>query len=260
MIKTIIFVLLLLVLIPTTTLAWDDCPSSEVLCEGKCGLFVDTDSDGICDHSQLAPEDRNNNIIIDTETMEEEVHDLISGKDLKTKTVDEIAGIYRIDKTKYAKELPEYYGVNIKTTDSFQFLQDNYAVEPSIAKDIAVSIKTGQQVVISESGDNKSKRNYHLLSISLSLLLLYFISYILSKKKIISPVNHKKIWNILLFVTFLISGVLGILLVIKINFGIAIPLPFNILFWHVEIGIAMFVICIFHIIERQGYFKNILKF
>ena len=97
---------------------------------------------------------------------------------------------------------------------------------------------------------------YHLLLISLFLVLLYFISHILSKKKIISTFNHRKIWNILLLITFLISGLLGILLVIKINFDIAFSLPFNILFWHVEAGIAMFAISIFHILWHWPYFKN----
>jgi len=98
---------------------------------------------------------------------------------------------------------------------------------------------------------------YHLIPISLILILLYLITHILSKKKIISTINHRKIWNILLLISFLISGLLGILLIIEINFGIAIPLFFNILFWHVEIGIVMFIICIFHIIERWNYFKNL---
>ena len=185
MIKKIIFALLVLILIPTAVLAWNDCPSGEVLCEGKCGQFIDTDNDGICDHSQPAPKDRN--------------------------------------------------------------------------KEIAASIKTEQGTAISESNNNKNKKIYHLLPISLFLILMYIISHILSKKKIISIVSHRKTWNMLLLITFLISAIPGILLVIKINFGITIPLPFNILFWHVEAGIAMTVISIFHIIWHWAYFKNVFR-
>ena len=112
---------------------------------------------------------------------------------------------------------------------------------------------------IQEINNEQDKITYHLLPISLILILLYFITHILSKKKIISIVNHRKIWNILLLITFLISGILGILLVIKINFGIAIPLPFNVLFWHVEVGIAMFVISIFHTFWHWTYFKNLFR-
>jgi len=47
-----------------------------------------------------------------------------------------------MDAAEYAKELSEYHRINIKPTDSFQLLHDNYGVEPSVAKDIAVSTKT----------------------------------------------------------------------------------------------------------------------
>ena len=109
------------------------------------------------------------------------------------------------------------------------------------------------------TNNKQSAVTYHLAPISLFLILLYFITHILSKKKIISVVNHRKIWNILLLISFLISGLLGILLVIKINFGIAISLPFNALFWHVEAGIAMFMISIFHTFWHWAYFKNMFK-
>ena len=67
------------------------------------------------------------------------------------------------------------------------------------------------------------------------------------------------IWNIFLLITFLIPGILGILMVMKINFGMVMPLPFDLLFWHVEIGIAMFVISIFHIYYHKNYFLKMLK-
>jgi len=260
--KKIIFVLAVLaifsVVLPATALAWDDCPSGKIndAYPGDCNKYVDTDKDGICDHSQPAPEDRSS-AVTNAETTEEEIHDLISGQELKTKTVNEIAQLYKIDPNEFAKALSDHYKVNIKSTDYFQFLRDNYAVEPSVSKDIAVSIRTKQPLVISESDNSKAKKNYDLVPISLFLILLYVISHILSKKNIISIGNHRKIWNILLLATFLASGILGILLVIKINFGIAIPLPFNILFWHVEAGMAMVAISIFHILWHWAYFKNL---
>jgi len=123
----------------------------------------------------------------------------------------------------------------------------------------AQTTKSGSQIDATEANNKENKGVYHLLPISLLLILLYSISHILSKKKIISIVNHRKIWNILLLITFLISGILGILLILRINFGWIIPLPFNILFWHVEVGIAMFAISIFHISWHWTYFKNILR-
>lgn len=182
--KKIIFILFLLISIPTLSLAWDDCPKDEVDCPspGDCNRYIDVDNDEICDHSQPAPEDRDVEII-NTQAREDE--NLIAN-------------------------------------------------------------------------NKQNKMTYHLVPISLILVLLYFITHILSKRKIISIVNHRKIWNILLLISFLISGLLGILLIIEINFGIKFPLPFNSLFWHVEVGIAMFVISIFHTFWHWGYFKRMV--
>ena len=48
------------ILIPGTVFAWDDCPKGLVddPYPGECARYIDTDNDGICDHSQPAPEDR----------------------------------------------------------------------------------------------------------------------------------------------------------------------------------------------------------
>ena len=180
--KKIVFVLLL-ILIPAITLAWDDCPYNKTDCPrpGICNKYIDTDNDKICDRSQPAPKNRNIEII------------------------------------------------NAQETNDKNLIINN----------------------------KQNKMTYHLVPISLILILLYFITHILSKKKIISVVNHRKIWNVLLLVSFLVSGILGILLVIEINFGIRISSPFNILFWHVETGITMFAISIFHTLWHWAYFKNL---
>jgi len=105
-----------------------------------------------------------------------------------------------------------------------------------------------------------STRNYNFLPISLILIFFYALSSFLVKKKVISLVNNRKIWNFFLFITFLISGILGILWVIRLDFRWRISLPFSILFWHTEIGIVMIVISVFHIIWHWPYFKKIFKF
>ncbi|CEG12242.1 conserved membrane hypothetical protein [groundwater metagenome] len=202
--KKIIFALLLLVLLPATVFAWNDCHFGKVNCTypGDCNRYIDTDNDGICDYSQPAPENRINNATDNLTT------DNLTNKTNKTNTSAK-------------SEMP---GITEKPAE-----------RPA------------------------AKETYHLLPVSLLSILLYFISYILSKKNVISIATHRKIWNILLLVTFFISGLSGILLIIKIDFGTMIPLPFDILFWHVEAGIAMVVISIFHILWHWQYFKNALK-
>ncbi len=57
---TTVIIILGFILIPKTVFAWDDCPKGLVNdpYPGECPRYVDTDDDGICDHSQPAPEDR----------------------------------------------------------------------------------------------------------------------------------------------------------------------------------------------------------
>jgi len=271
-IKLSFFAFIVLLFAPINSLALDDCPFGNTgsSCEypGECGRYVDVDGNQICDHSQseLESEKENTEKEVAVVVEEEEVHDLIEGRELKTKTVEEVAQIYDINPTEYAKGLSEYYGISIKPSSSFQFLHDNYGLEPSVAKDIALAIKNKEKLESVGSKDNssgnsnekgKGKKAYSFLSITIISILMYLITLILSKRKIISPLTHKRIWNILLLITFLGTGFLGILLVIRINYGIVFPLFFNMLYWHVELGIAMAVISVLHIIERWYFFKNI---
>lgn len=100
--------------------------------------------------------------------------------------------------------------------------------------------------------------HYHLIQIFVILTLFYIISLFLINKKLLTLATHRKIWNILLLITFLISTILGILLIMKINYNWQIPIP-NSLFWHVEAGIAMTIISFFHILWHWRYFQNMLK-
>ncbi len=117
-------------------------------------------------------------------------------------------------------------------------------------------IEGGNSSIKMESGGRGI--DYFFIPIALLLVVLYLISLILSKKKKIKAVQHRKIWNILLLVTFLVSGILGILLVLKVSFGIEIPSYSDALFFHVEFGIAMTFISIFHILWHWKYFRKIL--
>lgn len=264
---------------PWSVLAWDDCPFDETECTGECGAFIDTDNDGICDRSQPAPEDRavstsfvntedeislinlDQPLVSGIEPIAETVatEDLISGTDLKTMTVAEVAEVYGIDAKAYAEALGDYLNSKVKSTDAFQILKDNYGLEPSAAKDIAVGLQTGVPFVPVEDEVTELSHTYDMGPIFGALVFFYVLTHVLSKKNKISIATHRKIWNILLTLTFLASGLLGILLVIRINFGISIPLPFNMLYWHVEAGIAMTAISIFHIIWHWPWYRGLVS-
>ena len=63
--------------------AWDDCPKGMVNDEypGSCSRYIDTDENGICDHSEPAPEDRINNQDQNKEISEKQTKNSIAPTD-----------------------------------------------------------------------------------------------------------------------------------------------------------------------------------
>lgn len=269
---SIIFILLL----STTTYSqWEDCPFGleNDPYPGECGRYIDSNSDGLCDHSQQDPSlvdciNEEIQTIQQTEPIEETHFDLITGKELKTKTVQEVADIYEINSVLFAQKVSEYVGVEVKTTDSFQLLHDNYGAEPSIIKDVAALIKTNtttnnneeKTIVEEKKVTTKSRNPYVVVPIFIVAIILYLVSFFLTKKKIFQLRYHLKLWNYLLLFSFLVSGGLGIMLVLRINYGWFLRIPFNMLFWHVEFGITMAVLTIFHVIWYMPVFRKFFRF
>lgn len=97
---------------------------------------------------------------------------------------------------------------------------------------------------------------YHIIPITAVLSLLYLITYIFSKKDIIKISDHRRLWNWALLGTFLVAGILGLILAACINYGWQVPFSTNTLFLHVELGIAMAVISLFHILWHWNYWKG----
>lgn len=272
--KNSIYLLFFLILVFSATAeVWESCPFGETDCPGLCGRFVDTDGDALCDYSQPSPEKRA--VEMDAEQIEvvstdiayendpspeavvEDVHDIITGEELKTKTVEEVALLYGIDTVEYAARLTSVIGVVVKPSDGFQFLHDNYGLTPSVAKDIAENFEMATVTHLEKT--NRTRPPYRMLEIAVFLTLGYVLTWGLSKKKILSDRMHKQIWNILLTISFFVMASLSILLVVRVNYGWTLPLPFNILYWHVESGTAVVIISIFHAAWHWKYYASMFK-
>ena len=127
-------------------------------------------------------------------------------------------------------------------------------------------IKTQEDNIINNTSTNINKDpesvagiNYFFIPIALFLLIIYLITQHLSRRKKIKPSLHRRIWNFLLLITFLVSGIFGIILSIIISYGIRLSFYSDLLFWHVEFGIGMAIISIFHILWHLNYFKKMFK-
>ncbi len=142
-----------------------------------------------------------------------------------------------------------------------EYNEEENALGSLVNKSDGNASQNGEIINLPEKIDKGAPKmnDYNLILISVIILIAYAISFIASRKKIIGVLAHRKMWNVFLLITFLVSAILGLLLVIQLNFGIVFPLPFNMLFWHVEAGIVMAIITIFHISWHWPYFKHILK-
>ena len=93
----------------------------------------------------------------------------------------------------------------------------------------------------------------------IAIIISYLISYLLVRSKRLSLINQRRFWNGALGLFFLATAILGILLVIRMQYQLQINLPFNMVFWHVETGIGFAVIALFHIAWHWPYLKAMLK-
>ncbi len=100
---------------------------------------------------------------------------------------------------------------------------------------------------------------YNIIPIALGIAILYLGSWFAQKKCYISADAHRKIWNVLLLLSFLALAFLSLVLVYVWSLGVMNPLPIDVTFWHVESGIVLVFIALFHIIWHAGYFLGLAR-
>lgn len=189
----------------------------------------------------------------------------ISGAELKKMTIQEAANFYQINAKDFANEISKIFSVEkIDINDSLEVLHDNNGIDMHKTKSIAENLKSKNNPIIDNDKpiqlepvkfiikESKAEK-YKFWEISIPLVLIYLISFLLYKLKKISFKLHRAIWNILLLISFLISGILGMFLAA----GILFYLPFSMLDLHVKAGIFMFWITLFHVIERWRFFVHL---
>ena len=101
--------------------------------------------------------------------------------------------------------------------------------------------------------------NYHSLFILGSVLALYGFTWFLVKFKKINLITHRRIWTIILLVSFLLSAILGLVLAVFLDQKLSIAWYRGMLWWHVETGIVMAIISIFHALWHGQYFLSVFK-
>jgi len=102
-------------------------------------------------------------------------------------------------------------------------------------------------------------QTYNFFLITIIVLLFYFFSFLLYKNKKISLLAHCRFWNVILLLTFLISALIGLILAFSIDQKLSLSWYLPFLWLHVETGIIMALVSIFHVLWHLPYFTSLLK-
>ena len=226
--KRITLFLMFIVFVTMTTMAQQDCP--QVDCPGICGRFVDADGDGFCDHGKLSAKEK---------------------------------AAEPAEQTTLTPETPQpkkpVKSVNDEPATAIQEVSET--AETPVVEEAA---SEGTDITEKTDGDEEPTApaepfRYPLFSIMGITFELYLFTFLMAKSGKMSKPTHRKIWNVTLGITCLVSCLIGLLLAFFINYGIRPTWYVNILHWHVYFGIAMTLIAIFHILWHLEYFKTVFK-
>jgi hypothetical protein len=211
----------MLFLMPFTLQA--QCPFGEkVNCTGECGRFYDENGDSFCDNGLVQKE----------ETITETI----------TTQVEEVKPKQEVKKTEpkpiVQQEKEEIQPITATLTTTEQIAPIKTEIQPE---------------------KKKTQKPYNIILITSIVLLAYLLTFILVKAGKLKKLSHRKIWNVILLVTFLVSCLLGFLLALQINYGFCMDWFRSFLKWHVEFGIAMTLIAVIHIVWHYKYYTTMIS-
>jgi hypothetical protein len=237
-----LFVFVYGVAFPSDALAWEDCPKGLVNdpYPGRCGRYVDTNGDQICDLSQPKPASTTTTTLapVVTSTGEPPTGDCPLGP------CAGCGACFGFGVSAFSDEPTVVSG----TTSG--------AISGAVDGDVTdLSVQ-----VTSQNGSNVSFLTHYLVSpIALGFFVVYGSSFLLYKTKRMRVTTHRKVWNMLLLGTFLVTGIFGVILAIQLDYPLPFEIPIDLLFWHVEAGIAMTLISLFHLGWHFNYYRNLLR-
>jgi len=100
---------------------------------------------------------------------------------------------------------------------------------------------------------------YHAAGTGLTILVLYTLSYFFYRNGFYTLQYHRRLWNVLLAITFVFTALAGFLLALQITYKWNIPFTESILKWHVEIGTGLAATGFLHLVWHFRYFTDIFK-
>ena len=223
-----------------------DCGAID--CPGRCGRFIDQNGDGFCDRGRLsspAPATQSSSETTDEKT-QESPNGHADSKRITTKDTKDTKGTKGTEDTPAQSEKEEAEGMATESIGA--------TAEPS-TETVAEEDNAAEE----PAENTPQKKPYDLILISALTLGLYALTFILVKANVLKKITHRKIWNAILLITALVSCLLGFFLVFQINYGWKMDWFWKVKFYHVEFGIAMTIVALFHIFWHMNYWKTLFK-
>lgn len=219
MIKKIVIIIFLLSAICTHGQA-QKCPFNEHNCPGKCGLFTDNNSDGYCDFSTQA------------------VADTITAESPKKK--DTVLS----------------HTTSVKKNNTIKNQNFSVIIKDTVIQDTTERIVNSKE---NEATTTEIKKPFHLYPVLIAVIGMYLFSFIFVKTRCIKRITHRKIWNILLTISFLVTGITGLIIAFYVHYAYIPTYYMQLLTFHYDFGLAMTIISIFHALWHLNYYKTVLK-
>jgi hypothetical protein len=94
---------------------------------------------------------------------------------------------------------------------------------------------------------------YDMIIPTIPVIAGYLFTYGLYRLDLISRSVHVNVWNLIIGVAFLVSAGAGFLVLVLLDYGISLPISPQLLYWHVELGITLALVTVFHF---HAYWKS----
>ena len=243
----------ILTLISLSSIA--QCPFQIKDCKGKCPRFTDLNLDGYCDFTiitTLPP-------VVDTMVIRKDTHStqIFASAGNDKHLTKGSSSSHPIRPGSVSSQIME----NKNHNESHTILSNQQNTSTKVESQ---NLQKQKNISLQKNAPGTPAvslyKRYSLFLISGLCLGLYIISFLLAKFKVIEIRIHRKIWNILLAITFLVTGLLGLFMVIQLNYSIQVKWFKPLLIWHVSFGIGMALISIFHFLWHWSYIKKIFNF
>jgi hypothetical protein len=230
------------------------CPRNLYDCKGACGWFTDSDHDGFCDLTAFSEA-----------LIKKSMHKKDSAAEAENQKNKHIADSIKNANTPLNTNETVIQNNSNKDKQQKENISHNCPFEntPECEKNKTTQSNITSAGTLQNTLEKNTKKDFKIKKYDLALIFglcvfFYLVSSVLARRKVFKKSTHKKIWNTLLLISFLNTGLTGLFLVIQLNYLVLFDWFSKFLFWHVEFGISMAAISILHILWHWKYFWKLL--